>query len=89
MKNNVTIQDARNVNNQVKELNKTLGGCISNILRLDAKGLKTTEAEIIKFLVKAKKDSATYKALSERVKPHYKTGNYNNYSVILAAKGLI
>jgi hypothetical protein len=85
----VTIQDAREVNNQVKQLNKTLGGCISNILRLDAKGLKPQEAQIINFLVKAKKDAKVYKTLADKVKPHYKTGNFNNYSVIVAAKGLL
>jgi hypothetical protein len=88
-KNKVSITDARNVNNQVKQLNKTLGGCISNILRLEAKGLKTEEAQIISFLVKAKKDAKIYKLLSDKVKPHYKTGNYNNYSVIVAVKGLL
>lgn len=89
MKNSVSMQDVRNVNNQVKQLNKTLGGCISNILRLDAKGLKVEEAQIINFLVKAKKDANAYKLLADKVKPHYKTGNYNNYSVIMAVKGLI
>lgn len=89
MKTTVTIQDVRNVNNKVKTNLSTLGGAISSILTLDSKGLETQETKIIQFLVKAKKDSATFKALAEIVKPHYKSGNYNRYSVLLGAKKLL
>ncbi len=89
MKANVTIQDVRNVNNQVKQLNKTLGGCISNILRLDSNGLEKQEKTIIDVLLCAKKSTEIYKLLAEKVKPHYKSGNYNNYSVINGARAII
>ncbi len=89
MKTQVSIQDVRNVNNKVKTNLSTLGGAISSILTLDAKGLKTEEAKIIQFLVKAKKDAKTYKELAEIVKPHYKSGNYNRYSILLGAKKLL
>lgn len=88
-KNSVTINDVRNVNNKVKSNLTTLGGAISSILTLDAKGLETQETKLIQFLVKAKKDSATYKALAEIVKPHYKSGNYSRYAVLLGAKKII
>ena len=87
--NLVTIQDVRNVNNKVKTSLNTLGGAISTILTLDAKGLETQETKIIQFLVKAKKDANTYKQLAEIVKPHFKSGNYNRYSVLLGAKKLL
>lgn len=89
MKTQVTIQDVRNVNNKVKTNLTTLGGAISSILTLDAKGLETQETKIIQFLVKAKKDATIYKQLAEIVKPHYKTGNYNRYSILLGAKKLL
>lgn len=89
MKNSVSIQDVRNVNNKVKNNLSTLGGAISSILTLDAKGLETQETKIIQFLVKAKKDANTYKQLAEIVKPHYKSGNYNRYSILLGAKKLL
>ena len=89
MKNTVTIQDVRNVNNKVKSNLSTLGGAISSILTLDSKGLETQETKIIQFLVKAKKDAKIYKELSDIVKPHFKSGNYNRYSVLLGAKKLI
>jgi hypothetical protein len=89
MSTSVTIQDVRNVNNKVKNNLSTLGGAISSILTLDAKGLETQEAKIIQFLVKAKKDANTYKQLAEIVKPHYKSGNYNRYSILLGAKKLL
>jgi hypothetical protein len=89
-KNNlVTIQDVRNVNNKVKNNLSTLGGAISSILTLDAKGLETQETKIIQILIKAKKDATTYKLLSEIVKPHFKSGNYNRYSILLGAKKLL
>jgi len=89
MKSNVTIQDVRNVNNKVKSNLTTLGGAISSILTLDAKGLETQETKLIQFLVKAKKDAKIYKQLAEIVKPHYKSGNYSRYAVLLATKKLI
>ena len=89
MKTDVTIQDVRNVNNKVKTNLSTLGGAISSILTLDAKGLETQEAKIIQFLVKAKKEATIYKQLAEIVKPHYKSGNYSRYSVLLGAKKLL
>ena len=89
MKTQVTIQDVRNVNNKVKTNLTTLGGAISSILTLDAKGLETQETKIIQFFVKAKKDATIYKQLAEIVKPHYKTDNCNRYSVLLGAKKLI
>lgn len=89
MKNSVSMQDVRNVNNQVKQLNKTLGGCISNILRLDSNGLDKQEKVIVDVLLCAKKSPEVYKLLADKVKPHYKTGNYNNYSVINGARAII
>lgn len=88
-KNSVSIQDVRNVNNKVKSNLSTLGGAISSILTLDAKGLETQETKIIQFLVKAKKDTTIYKQLADLVKPHYKSGNYNRYSILLGAKKLL
>lgn len=89
MKTQVTIQDVRNVNNKAKSNLSTLGGCISSILTLDAKGLEPQEAKIISFLVKAKKDAKVYKSLADVVKPHFKSGNYNRYSVLLGCKKLM
>jgi hypothetical protein len=88
-KNEVSINDVRNVNNKVKTSLNTLGGAISTILTLDAKGLETQETKLIQILVKAKKDATIYKQLAEIVKPHYKSGNYNRYSVLLGAKKLL
>ena len=89
MKTQVTIQDVRNVNNKAKANLTTLGGCISSILTLDKKGLEKQETAIIDFLVKAKKDAKIYKALADVVKPHFKSGNYNRYSVLLGCKKLM
>lgn len=89
MNNQVTIQDVRNVNNKAKANLTTLGGCISSILTLDAKGLEPQEGKIIALLVKAKKDANTYKSLADIVKPHFKSGNYSRYSVLLAVKRLV
>ena len=89
MKTKVTIQDVRNVNNKVKSNLSTLGGAISSILTLDSKGLEPQEAKIISFLIKAKKDSTIYKQLADIVKPHYKSGNYSRYSVLLGCKKLM
>jgi hypothetical protein len=88
-KNQVSISDVRNVNNKVKTSLNTLGGAISTILTLDAKGLETQETKLIQILVKAKKDATIYKQLAEIVKPHYKSGKYNRYSVLLGAKKLL
>lgn len=85
----VTIQDVRNVNNKVKANLTTLGGAISSILTLDKKGLEKQEAQIIDFLVKAKKDAKVYKSLADIVKPHYKSGNFSRYAVLLGVKKLI
>ena len=87
--NSVTINDVRNVYNKVKTSLTTLGGAISSILTLDAKGLETQETKLIQILVKAKKDATIYKQLAEIVKPHYKSGNYSRYSVLLGAKKLL
>ena len=87
--NSVTINDVRNVNNKVKTSLTTLGGAISSILTLDAKGLETQETKLIQILVKAKKDATIYKQLADIVKPHYKSGNYSRYAVLLGAKRLI
>ena len=88
-KSGVSIQVVRNLNNKVKKNLNTLGGAISQILTLDAKGLETEETKIIQFLVKAKKDSVVFKQLAEVVKPHYQSGNYNRYSVIMGVKKLL
>ena len=89
MSTNVSIQDVRNVNKEVKQLNKSLGGCISNILRLDANGLNKQEQTIINVLLCAKKSSDIYKIVADKVKPHHKSGNYNNYAVINGARAII
>ncbi len=87
---NVTIQNVRNVNNAKKEQNKTIGGIISNILTLDKNSLENKEDKsIIEFLVKAKKDSNTYKVLCDNVKLHYKTGLPNQYAVLQAVKVIL
>lgn len=85
----VTIENVRNVNKKAKENLNTLGGCISAILTLDKKGLETQETKLIDFLIKCKKDTNTYKKLSERVKPHFKSGNFNKYSVLIACKAIL
>ena len=88
-KNEVTIQDVRNVNNKLKTQFSSIGGCISLILTLDKKETEKQETKIIDFLVRCKKDAKIYKELCEVVKPNYKSGNYNKYSVLLGAKKLI
>jgi hypothetical protein len=89
MKTNVSIQDVRNVNNKVNSKLKTLGGCISLILTLDKNETEKQETELINILIKAKKDKEIYQKLSDIVKPHHKTGNYNKYAVLLGAKKLL
>lgn len=88
METTILIQDVRNVNNKVKANNKSLGGCISNILNLDFKGLEKQEKNIINGLLACKKSPKNYKLLADKVKPHFKSGNYNNYSVILGVKAI-
>jgi hypothetical protein len=89
MKNQVTLQDVRNVNNKVSNKLKTLGGCISLILTLDKAETEKQETEIINLLIKAKKDKDIYQNLANIVKPHHKSGNYNKYAVLLGAKKLL
>ena len=84
----VTFKEVKQIDLSIRRKFKTIGSCVSSILRLDMENEINQEPSIIYFLVECKKKPSEYQKLASEIKKQ-SDGSYLCYDVLLKAKNLI